>query len=264
MPQLNPEKISNNPDHSKNIISIKDVCFSYDKNEILKNITLNIHQGDYVGIIGPNGAGKTTLLKLILGLLPLPSGSITLFSQDIKHFKGWYRVGYVPQKATSFDAHFPVTVEEVVLMGRYAKLGLFKNPFKKDKEVVESSLKQVGMQPYKKRLIGDLSAGQQQRVFIARAIAGQPEIIFLDEPTTGVDKASQDDFYGLLKSLNQKFGLTIVLISHDIERITKEVMHIACVDHTLISYSSSEEFLKESALVHGASHHFNIIHHQHM
>lgn len=250
-------------DHSRNIIEIKDLCFSYEKEEVLKDISFNIHQGDYLGIIGPNGAGKTTLLKLILGLLPLCCGSIKLFGQEIRSFKDWSIIGYVPQKATNFDVNFPATVEEVVLMGRYAKIGLFKYVSKKDRELMDGALKQVGMQDFKKRLIGDLSAGQQQRIFIARALAGEPEIIFLDEPTTGVDKKSQDDFYSLLRELNQKLGLTIVLISHDIERITKEAMHIACVDHTLVSHTSSEEFLKESSMINIAGQSVKIISHHH-
>lgn len=250
-------------DHSKNIIEIKDLCFSYNKEEVLKDITFNIHQGDYLGIIGPNGAGKTTLLKLILNLLPLCCGSVKLFGQDIKHFKDWSLIGYVPQKATNFDVNFPATVQEVVSMGGYSKIGLFKYASKKDKEIIENVLNQVGMQEHRKRLIGDLSVGQQQRIFIARALAGEPEIIFLDEPTTGVDKASQDDFYALLKDLNQKLGLTIVLISHDIERITKEAMHIACVDCTLVSHTSSEEFLKESTLLNISGQSVKIITHNH-
>ncbi len=250
-------------DHLKNIIEIKDLCFSYGNEEVLKDITFNIHKGDYLGIIGPNGAGKTTLLKLILGLLPLCCGSIKLFDQDIQHFKDWSKIGYVPQKATSFDVNFPATVLEVVSMGRYAKVGLFKYRSAEDKEIIENSLRQVGMQDYKNRLIGDLSVGQQQRVFIARALAGQPEIIFLDEPTTGVDKKSQDDFYALLKELNQSHGITIVLISHDIERIAKEAMHIACVDHTLVSHTSSEEFLKESSVIHIAGQAVKVIEHHH-
>lgn len=250
-------------DHKKNIIEIKNVYFDYGDHKILKDITFNIHKGDYLGIVGPNGAGKTTLLKLILGLLPLSDGSINLFGKDLKNFKDWSKIGYVPQKATSFDINFPATVQEVVLMGRYADIGLFKKTSKKDREFVESALHQVNMQDYKKRLIGDLSVGQQQRVFIARALAGQPEIIFLDEPTTGIDKQSQDDFYALLKNLNQKLNLTIVLISHDIERITKEAMHIACVDHTLISHTSPEEFLKESSIVNIVGQELKFISHHH-
>ena len=237
-------------DHTKNIIEIKNVSFGYNSNEeILKDITFDVHKGDYLGIVGSNGAGKTTLLKLILRLLPLSSGSVKIFGKDIKQFKDWSRIGYVPQKATNFDVNFPATVKEVVEMARFAKRGLFHRTTGEDKIMVEKSLRQVNMWGYKDRLIGDLSGGQQQRIFIARALAGEPEIIFLDEPTTGVDKKSQDDFYNILRELNKNLDLTLVLVTHDVERITKEAMHIACIDHTLVCHTSPEEFLKESELL---------------
>jgi zinc transport system ATP-binding protein len=236
-------------DHTKNIIEIEDVSFSYGKDEVLANVTLQIHKGDYLGVIGPNGAGKTTLLKLILGLLPLQSGFIKLFGQDIRDFKGWQKIGYVPQKATSFDVNFPATVMEVVSMGRYGHIGLFHRATENDKKIVRKCLEQVGMWEYRDKLVGDLSGGQQQRVFIARALATEPEVIFLDEPTTGVDEKTQNEFYDLLKKLNQEFSLTLILISHDIGRITKEVMHIACIDKVLCCHLSPEEYIKQSPLL---------------
>ncbi len=239
----------NSIDHTKNIIEVEDICFSYGREQVLKNITFQIHQGDYLGIIGPNGAGKTTLLKIMLGLLKPNCGKIKLFGKDITDFKDWQKIGYVPQKATNFDVNFPATVEEAVMMGRYARAGLFHRVTQKDKAIARKSLEQVGMWEYKDRLIGDISGGQQQRVFIARALAGEPEVIFLDEPTTGIDEKTQNEFYNLLKKLNQEFSLTLILISHDIERITKEVMHIACIDHTLVCHTSPAEYIKESHLI---------------
>ena len=255
--------MSGQVDHSKNIIEIKDISFSYGGEEVLKDITLNIHKGDYLGIVGSNGAGKTTLLKVILGLLDSSKGSIKLFGQDIKKFKDWSKVGYVPQKATNFDVNFPVTVKEVVKMARFAKRGLFHFTKKEDEVIVETTLKQVDMWEYKDRLIGDLSGGQQQRVFIARAIASQPEVIFLDEPTTGVDKNDQNEFYNLLRKLNKELNLTLVLITHDIDRITKEAMHIACIDHILICHTSAEEFIKQSEFLNISGQNIKIITHHH-
>ncbi|MCX6739081.1 MAG: metal ABC transporter ATP-binding protein [Candidatus Parcubacteria bacterium] len=235
-------------DHNKNIIEVKDISFSYGKDEVLENITFEVHQGDYLGLVGPNGAGKTTLLKIMLGLLTPTTGSVKLFGEDIKEFSCWHKVGYVPQKATNFDARFPATILDVATMGRYGKLCCRIN--ETDRALVKKALEQVGMWEYKDRLIGDLSGGQQQRVFIARALATQPEVIFLDEPTTGIDQKSQDEFYALLKSLNKEHGLTLVLISHDIERVTEEAMHIACIDKTLVCHSTPEEFLAESQSKH--------------
>lgn len=252
-----------NADHSKNIIEVKDVSFWYGTREILKDITFDIHKGDYLGIIGPNGAGKTTLLKLMLGLLPLHRGSVRLFGKELAHFRDWSRIGYVPQKATNFDVNFPATVKEVVAMARSAKKGLLHFTNKEDAVIVQKSLEQVGMWDVKDRLIGDLSGGQQQRVFIARALAAEPDIIFLDEPTTGIDNQTQESFYQLLRTLNKDLGLTLVLITHDVDRITKEAMHIACVDHTLISHSSSEDFLRESELIRISGQQDKIITHHH-
>ena len=234
-------------DHTINIIEVKDVSFTYDGIEnVLENISLEIHQGDYIGFIGPNGAGKTTLFKIILHLLSPNGGTVKLFGQEVNVFKDWHKVGYVPQKATNFDANFPANVQEVVLMGRYAKRGLFQRTTKEDRKAAKDALEKVDMWGYRDRLIGDLSVGQQRRVFIARALVNQPEVIFLDEPTSGTDEKTQDQFFTLLKNLNQEQGLAIAIVSHDIGRITQEVMHINCVDRTLTCHASPEEYLKES------------------
>ncbi len=228
-----------------NIVEVRNISFSYGKNEVLKNLNFDIHRGHYLGVIGPNGAGKTTLLKIMLGLLKPSSGTVLLFGQDIHQFKDWQKIGYVPQRATNFDTNFPATVIEVVMMGRYARRGLFHHTNRKDKQIVEKVLKQVEMWEFRNRLIGDLSGGQQQRVFIARALATEPEIIFLDEPTTGVDQRAEDDFYSLLSKLNKEFRLTLILISHDIARVAREANHMACINKELVCYEPPEEFIKE-------------------
>ncbi len=235
-------------DHTKNIIELKDISFAYGSENVLENINLNIHKGDYLGIIGPNGGGKTTLLKIMLGLLKPAKGIVSLFHKDIRQFKDWARIGYVPQKAVHFDVHFPATVEEVVSMGRYGKKGLFHRLNAEDKGLVQKSLEQVEMSGYKDRLIGDLSGGQQQRVFIARALVTEPEIIFLDEPTVGVDIHTQEEFYTLLKKLNQELNLTLILISHDIDVVTHEVTELACVNKTLVYDNNPKEFIKNNGL----------------
>lgn len=235
-------------DHTKNIISVNNVSFSYGSNRVLTDVNLSIHQGDYLGIVGPNGSGKTTLLKIILGLLQPGSGEITLFDQPIDKFRMWSKIGYVPQKAVNFDQNFPVTVEEVVLMGRFSQLGLLRYPGKKDKKIAREALEVVNMQDYKNQLIGDLSGGQQQRVFIARAIAAKPEVIFLDEPTVGVDVKTQEEFYSLLSKLNKQMDLTLVLVSHDIDVVTNEVTEVAGINQTVVFYGPPEEFIKSDYL----------------
>lgn len=231
-------------DHTKNIIELRNICFAYNhKPWVLKDINLDIHQGDYLGIIGPNGGGKTTLLKIILGLLKPSEGIVKLFGTDIQTFKDWYKIGYVAQKAVNFDANFPLTVEEAVAQGRYGKLGLFKILDKKDKTIIKKSLEEVEMWEFKNQIIGDLSGGQQQRVFIARALAAQPEVIFLDEPTAGVDEQTQKKFYHLLKKLNKDLDLTLVLISHDTGIIAHETTEMACVNKTLIYDANPKNFI---------------------
>lgn len=250
-------------DHTKNIIEIKNVSFAYGQTLALKNISLTIHPGDYLGIVGPNGSGKTTLLKVMLGLLKPSSGHVKLFGSDYFNFKEWGKIGYVPQKAINFDALFPATVQEVVEMGRYAKKGLLKSLGPKDKDIIKRSLEQVDMQDYRNRLIGDLSSGQQQRVFIARALAGEPEVIFLDEPTVGVDVKTQEQFYALLRKLNTDLGLTLVMISHDIDVIAAEATELACINQTLVYHGEPAEFIKGDYLQKLYGHDLRLILHDH-
>ncbi len=234
-------------DHTKNIIEVSNISFSYNDQVVLKDVNLSIHKSDYLGIVGSNGSGKTTLLRIILGLIPPKSGAIKLFGEDISVFKDWSKVGYVPQKVINFDNNFPVTVLEVVSMGRYGKRGLFHKITEEDKQKVTEALKNVDMLSYVDRPIGNLSGGQQQRVFIARALAGSPEILFLDEPTVGVEKDIKEKFYQLLHDLNEKLNLTIVIVTHDIESMAHEAMHVACVkDNTLVFHESIDDLFKKS------------------
>jgi zinc transport system ATP-binding protein len=229
--------------HTDTIISLESVCFSYTKDEVIKDVSLDIHKGDYVGIVGPNGGGKTTLLKLMLGLLKPNDGKVSLFKTDINSFKNWPLIGYVPQK-NKVETNFPVTVEEVVAMGRYGKRGLFHFPTKADKTKTHQALNQVDMLEYKDRQISDLSGGQQQRVFIARALASEPEIIFLDEPTVGVDVKTQKQFYQLLRKLNKELQLTLVLVSHELDVVAHEATELVYINRTLEYYGEPNEFLK--------------------
>lgn len=261
---LSPKYFGVGVDHTKNIIEVENVSFSYNgKENVLENITLAIHQGDYLGLVGPNGSGKTTLLKIMLKLLKPKRGAVKLFGQDIHNFKDWHKIAYVPQKTVNFEANFPATVYEVVLMGQSAGKKLFQRTTAADKQSVKDALLKVNLWEYKDRLIGDLSGGQEQRAFIARALVNQPEIIFLDEPTTGVDKKTQADFYALLKKLNRELNITLVLVSHDIKRLTEEVMHIACVDRTLTCHLSPEEYLAESESLNIRGNNIKLITHNH-
>ncbi|MEL7145124.1 MAG: ABC transporter ATP-binding protein, partial [Bacteroidota bacterium] len=168
------------------VVEIHDLSVSYDRKPVLWGIDLTIPEGSLVGIVGPNGAGKSTLIKSVMGLIPLNSGYARLFGKDLNDVRD--RVSYVPQRE-SVDWDFPTSVKEVVLMGRYRKIGLFRRPRKADVDAAMNALELVGMADYAKRQISQLSGGQQQRVFLARALAQQADLYFMDEPFAGVDAA---------------------------------------------------------------------------
>lgn len=235
-------------DHSQNIIRIKNISFSFGTQKILRDISFNVHRGDYLGIIGPNGGGKTTLVKIILGLLKPFEGTVEMYGEDIRKFKNWQKIGYIPQKAINFDANFPATVREVVSMGLFAKKGLLRFLNAGDQQKVTQALKLVEMEKYAKRLIGDLSGGEQQRVFIAKALVTEPSLLILDEPTAGIDIKAQEKFYTLLKDLNKKLHITLIMISHEIDVIAHEATEFACINETLFYHGPPKEFIKEDFL----------------
>jgi zinc transport system ATP-binding protein len=227
------------------VIELDKVCFSYDLEEVVRNVSLKINRGDYVGIVGPNGGGKTTLLKLMLGLLQPKSGFVKLFDTKLKSFKDWSRVGYISQR-NYIETNFPVTVREIVGMGRYGKLGLFHFPTKEDNEKTLKALNQVEMLDYKDRQINDLSGGQKQRVFIARALASEPEVILLDEPTVGVDVRTQKQFYLLLKKLNKELNLTLVLVTHELDVVVREANKLGYINRALEYYGDPGKYCEKN------------------
>lgn len=220
------------------IIELEGISFSYGRAaDVLSDVSLTVRKGEYLGLIGPNGGGKTTLLKVMLGLLKPREGRVELFGTPLRAFKEWPRIGYVSQRAIAFDALFPVTVEEVVRMGRYARRGLFRRLTLEDARKAEQALEDVEMLAYRHRRVSDLSGGQKQRVFLARALASEPDMIALDEPTSGVDHETEEQFYALLGKLNRERGMTLVLVSHDLERVAREASCVAVVDRTLRYYA---------------------------
>lgn len=229
------------------IIELESVAFAYDGEPAVTDVTLAVHAGDYMGIIGPNGGGKTTLLKLMLKLLEPQQGAITMFGQPMDDFKDWSRVGYVPQKVTNLEARLPMSVEEVVLLGRVQKRGLFKRLNANDKAKAHAALAKVGLHNYARRQINELSGGQQQRVFIAKALASEPEVLLLDEPTVGIDARSQAEFYELLDQLNRG-GITMVMVSHDIDVMVKEVNHLVWVNEKVAYNGVPQDFKPDEYL----------------
>ena len=224
------------------IIKLDHITYKYEQENVLEDINLMVREGDFLAIVGPNGSGKSTLLKLILGINKVQKGEIYLFGERINRFKSWERIGYVSQKANSFNSGFPATVEEVVASGLTKKIGLFRFYTKKHREKVIQALKEVGMQDFLHRTVGDLSGGQQQRVFIARALVSDPELLILDEPTVGVDVQNVSNFYDLLYELNRNLGLTLILVTHATGTITEKATHIACLNKRLHFHGHSHEY----------------------
>jgi manganese/zinc/iron transport system ATP- binding protein len=193
-------------------LEIHDLTVAYHKKPVLWGIDLVVPPGKLVGIVGPNGAGKSTLIKAAMGLMPLSSGWVKVFGEPVK--KNLTRVGYVPQRE-SVDWDFPVSVMDVVLMGRYGRLGLMKRPTKEDRDIARACLDKVKMLPYANRQISNLSGGQQQRVFLARALAQESDLYFMDEPFSGVDAATEAAIIELLQELKSK-GKTLLVVHHDL------------------------------------------------
>ncbi len=214
-------------------VSLRDVSFSFGGDTVFRDLSLAVERGEYLGVIGPNGGGKSTLLKLMLGLIAPSSGTCELFGTSVRAFRDWRRIAYVSQKATHVDASFPLTVYDVVAMGRYPHRRRFGRPSTGDRSRIADALEQVGISDLHERRIGDLSGGQQQRVFLARALAGEPDVIFLDEPTTGIDAVTQEQLYALLGRLHRETGLTLILASHDIATLAREATSIVIVNHGL-------------------------------
>lgn len=217
------------------IIELKEVSFSYEEALVLQNVSLSVEQGEFLGIFGPNGGGKTTLLKLIMGFLRPKAGSIEVLGSPPKSSRK--KMGYVPQ-AASFDRQFPISALEVVLMGclsEISPLGFFKS---KSKQKARDALKRVGMVDKEGQAFGTLSGGQAQRVLIARALASDPEILLLDEPTASIDPEAEQSIYQLIEEL--KSSMTILMVTHDLQAAVKRVGRLICVQKKISSFSPSE------------------------
>ncbi|ASJ20569.1 ABC transporter [Brachyspira hampsonii] len=212
------------------IVEFKNVHFGYTSDDILKCISFDVNGGDFVSIIGSNGAGKSTILKLILGEISQFRGSIKLYEEDINKFKDWKRIGYLEQNAYSKIVNFPATVYEIVMSNNFADIGLFKFPNKSHRIKVIKALELLGMEKYKNRMISKLSGGQIQRVFLARTLISEPDLLVLDEPTNGVDRETIDLIYKILQSLNKEKKVTIIMVTHDIEKISSISNRIFCFE----------------------------------
>lgn len=225
-------------------LEVHDVTVAFDRKPVLWNIDLTLPQGKLVGIIGPNGAGKSTLIKAVMGLLPLSSGYVKLFDQPIDAVRK--RISYVPQRE-SVDWDFPASVLDIVLMGRYGKLGLFTRPRKADRDVAMDCLRKVGMESFVNRQISQLSGGQQQRTFLARALAQQADIYFMDEPFAGVDAATEKAIINLLRSMTEQ-KKTVIVVHHDLQSVPQYFDYVIMLNTRLVAYGPTESVFTQDNL----------------
>ncbi|ELY40304.1 metal ABC transporter ATP-binding protein [Natronorubrum tibetense] len=227
-------------------ISAENVSFAYNDHPVLREISMSIEEGEFLGLVGPNGSGKTTLLEIMLGLRSPDSGHVELFETPVAEFTEGTRLGYVSQHSTDADSMMPVTVREVVEMGRYPHAGL-RRLTTEDYTIIDEAMAKVGVDAFADRRISNLSGGQRQRAYIARALASEADLLALDEPTVGVDADVVEQFYDLLSELNED-GITIVLIEHDINTVSEYADTMACLDGELYEHCETGRFLESGAL----------------
>jgi len=284
------------------LINVDDVTFGYGEIPVLESVSIDVEPGSFLGLVGPNGSGKSTLLDLMLGLRRPDSGTVSLFGEPAHEFDAGERIGYVAQDATKAARDMPVTVREVVEMGRYPRrlfgrfstarraveaaleeaefadltgltpremveIGrdsrrLFGQLSAADQRAVEEALEQVGITDLASRRVGRLSGGQRQRVFIARALASEADLLALDEPTVGVDAESREEFYSLLADLNAT-GLTVILIEHDIGVVTTYATDVACLNRQLYFDGDPSAFVETDALAQAYGTDQHVLHHDH-
>lgn len=217
-------------------IVVQGVSFGYSRDEpVLKNVSFEVAEGEFIGLIGPNGGGKSTLLKLLIGFLEPWEGTISIFSKPATTYPNG--VGYVPQ-ALHYDRSFPISVLDLVLQGRLARLGFLGRFSKEDKEFARHVLEQVGLIDFCDKSFGTLSGGQAQRVLIARALACEPKVLLLDEPLAAVDVQAEADFYEILHKIRK--NLTIMMVTHDIQAVIQHVKRVLCVQGSVMSLEPSQ------------------------
>lgn len=219
------------PENLASILDVHDVTVAYHRKPVIWDIDLEFNDPGLVGIVGPNGAGKSTLIKAILGLVPIASGQVRILGQPLAKVRR--QIGYVPQRET-VDWDFPVSVLDTVLMGTYGRLGWLRRPGKKHRQRALECLEKVGLADLAKRQIGQLSGGQQQRVFLARALAQRAEVYFMDEPMAGVDAATEQVIFEVLRDLRAA-GKTLFVVHHDLRTVPRYFDHVVLLNMRLVA-----------------------------
>lgn len=249
--------------HRETVIEVKGMTITRGGADVVRNASATIKRGDYVGIVGPNGGGKTTLIKGILGMIPLRTGEVRIFGRSISEFQEWNRIAYVSQDAINFDEQFPLTVYELISLGRLNRKNMGRRMKSEDRKVISETLDYMGLSDIQDKRIGKLSGGQKQRVFIAKALVRRPEILFLDEPVAGVDADNMERFYKLLSNLNQEKNITIVMVSHDLSVVFCRMSKVVCVNRD-VNASDVDMVMDPNDLLKKAyGEHFQFVFHRH-
>jgi manganese/zinc/iron transport system ATP- binding protein len=225
-------------------VRLRNVTVSYDRKPAVRNVSVEIPSACRVAIVGPNGAGKSTVIKAIVGLVPLDSGEIRVHQQPIDRVR--QRVAYVPQRG-AVDWDFPVLVRDVVMMGRYGRIGWLRRPCRADREMAASALERMGMAELADRQIGQLSGGQQQRVFLARALAQEADVLLLDEPFVGVDASTEEAIFALLDAASAE-GRTVVVVNHDLASVRRHFDLVLLLNGRVVAYGPPDEVIRPDIL----------------
>ena len=230
------------------VIKTEDLTFSYNSVDVLSSVSFSVYEGDYIGLVGPNGSGKSTLIKAILGLVVPVSGSISLLGASPDAMKSRDKIGYLPQKMTFFNPHFPASVRETVALGLVSEKKFPKRLDNKDEEAIDRAMQLLGISDLRRKMIGDLSGGQQQRVFIARALVNEPTVLLLDEPTTALDPETRDSFFELINCLNREKRVTVMLVTHDLGTIGQYAKKLLYLDKKVIFYGGFDDFCRSEEM----------------
>lgn len=226
------------------IIRITNLGFDYGEGWVFHKLNLNIEKGDFVAVIGANGAGKSTLLKMLANVVTPTQGEIHYYNLPVADFHEWEKIGYVPQNPARQQRNFPISVREVIELGLIHRHNLLGRINSQDRQMIDKMLTDFDLTALQHRKIGELSGGQQQRVFLARAMVKQPEILLLDEPATGIDTQAKTLLYGMLKKINRENGVTIVMVSHDLELAAETARNALCLDHGICFWGEVHAALK--------------------
>ncbi|MDO9081040.1 MAG: metal ABC transporter ATP-binding protein [Desulfuromonadales bacterium] len=246
------------------LLQAEQLHIAYGSTDILRDISFQVQTGDYLGIVGPNGSGKSTLIRAMLGLVPVTSGTVRLLGQPLSLFNDWQKIGYLPQRLSFANPHFPATVEEIVRLGFIDKNGPKRRIDNREAKQLEEILSRMGIIDLRQQLIGHLSGGQQQRALLARGVVGRPALLLLDDPTNALDPETREDFYDIVKELNREVGTAIILITHDTWNIGQYAKRFVYLDKTVIFDGTFAEFCASAEMTSFFGEHSNkTIYHHH-